>query len=103
YPYRALFKVLYELDYITKFEFTWCLYPLRDTSDQAIQLVIERITELRETYSNLEVLNEEMYDADPFIHYSNKLNIEKRITSSLSRIITSDNIYHCRMIRRAIS
>lgn len=58
FPYRALFKVLYELDHITKFEFIWCLYPLRDTSDEAIELVVERIRELRETYSNLEVLND---------------------------------------------
>ena len=34
------------------------LYPLRDTSDEAIELVVERIRELRETYSNLEVLND---------------------------------------------
>src|SRR5699024_8585179 len=43
FPYRAILKVLYAVENLSKFEFTWCLYPLTDTSDEAIQLVIERI------------------------------------------------------------
>lgn len=59
FPYRAILKVLYSLDYLSKFEFTWCLYPLKDTSDESIKIVIEKIQQLRQTYKNLDILNDE--------------------------------------------
>lgn len=59
FPYRAIFKVLAEFESITKFEFLYCLYSLRSTTDSAVRQAIERIYYLRETYPRLHILNEE--------------------------------------------
>lgn len=58
FPYRALFKIFLEFDYITRFEFLYCIYSLRSTSDSAIQEAIERIKYLRATYPNINILSE---------------------------------------------
>lgn len=59
FPYRALLKVLQTVEYLTKFEFTWFLYPAKDTSDEAINKIVQNILEMRETYKNIDSLNNE--------------------------------------------
>lgn len=58
FPYRAILKVFLSFDYITRFEFLYCIYSLRNTSDASIQKAIERIQYLRDTYPNINILND---------------------------------------------
>lgn len=58
FPYRAILKIFLEFDYITRFEFLYCIYSLRDTGDASVQEAIDRIKYLRETYSNINILSE---------------------------------------------
>lgn len=58
FPYRAILKVFLEVDYVTRFEFLYCIYSLRDTSEASIQEAIERIKYLRATYPNIDILSE---------------------------------------------
>lgn len=57
FPYRALMKIFLELDHITRFEFLYCIYSLRSTSDHAITNAISRINYLRDTYPNINILS----------------------------------------------
>ncbi len=58
FPYRALLKIFLEYDYITRFEFFYCIYSLKSTDDDAIKEAIERIQYLRDTYPNIGILSE---------------------------------------------
>lgn len=58
FPYRAILKIFLHFDYITRFEFLYCIYSLRDTGDRAVQTAVERIQYLRDTYPNIDVLND---------------------------------------------
>ena len=58
FPYRTLLKILMTYDYISKFEFLYCIYSMQDTSDFSVQQAIERIQYLRDTYPNINILNE---------------------------------------------
>ena len=58
FPYRAILKIFLEFDYITRFEFLYCIYSMRNTSDSAVQEAISRIYYLRETYPNIDILSE---------------------------------------------
>lgn len=58
FPYRALLKIFLAFDYITRFEFLYCIYSLRDTSNSSIQKAVERIQSLRDTYPNIDILSE---------------------------------------------
>lgn len=58
FPYRAILKIFLTFDYITRFEFLYCIYSMRSTSDDAIQEAIERIQYLRDTYPNIDILSE---------------------------------------------
>ncbi|HEK9097585.1 TPA: DEAD/DEAH box helicase family protein [Streptococcus equi subsp. zooepidemicus] len=58
FPYRAILKIFLEFDYITRFEFLYCIYSMRNTSDSAVQEAISRINYLRETYPNIDILSE---------------------------------------------
>ena len=58
FPYRAILKIFLIFDYITRFEFLYCIYSMRSTSDAAIQEAIERIQYLRDTYPNIDILSE---------------------------------------------
>lgn len=58
FPYRAILKILLEYDYITRFEFLYCIYSMRSTDEIAIQEAKDRIKYLRETYPNLDILSE---------------------------------------------
>lgn len=58
FPYRAIFKIFLNFEYITRFEFLYCIYSLRNTSDAAINEAVERISYLRDTYSNIDILSE---------------------------------------------
>lgn len=58
FPYRAILKIFLTFDYVTRFEFLYCIYSLRDTSDSSIQEAIERIQYLRDTYPNIDILSE---------------------------------------------
>lgn len=59
FPYRAFFKIMLEFDSITKFEFLYSVYNLSGTDAEDISFAIEKIYELRDSYSNIEVLSEE--------------------------------------------
>ncbi|NFN85902.1 DEAD/DEAH box helicase [Clostridium sporogenes] len=59
FPYRAILKILLEFNYITRFEFLYCIYSLRGTTKEYIQESIERIYYLRNTYPNIDILSEE--------------------------------------------
>ena len=58
FPYRTILKIFLEFEYITRFEFLYCIYPLRNTNDETIQDSIDRIKYLRETYPNIDILSE---------------------------------------------
>ncbi|MEG0962858.1 MAG: DEAD/DEAH box helicase family protein [Lachnospiraceae bacterium] len=58
FPYRAMLKIFLEFDYVSRFEFLYCIYSLRDTSDASIIEAIERIKYLRQTYPNIDILSE---------------------------------------------
>ncbi len=58
FPYRAILKIFLEVDYVTRFEFLYCIYSLCDTSEASIQDAIERINYLRATYPNINILGE---------------------------------------------
>lgn len=58
FPYRALLKIFLEFDSVTRFEFLYCIYSLRSTSDSAIQEAAGRIRYLRDTYPNINILSE---------------------------------------------
>lgn len=58
FPYRAILKIFLEIDYVTRFEFLYAIYSLRDTSDEAIRQAIDRIYYLRETYPNIDILSD---------------------------------------------
>ncbi|MEB2584693.1 DEAD/DEAH box helicase family protein [Bacillus cereus] len=59
FPYRAWFKVLKEVGYIRKLDFIYCLYPLRNTDEATIQLAVERVKYLQNTYVNPDILSDE--------------------------------------------
>lgn len=56
FPYRALFKVFLKLDYIRKFDFVLTIYPLRDTSDENIDNIVEEIRYLQQTYTDKQIM-----------------------------------------------
>ena len=58
FPYRTILKIFLEFEYVTRFEFLYCIYSLRNTSDASIQEAIDRIKYLRETYPNIDILSE---------------------------------------------
>lgn len=58
FPYRALFKIFLTFEHITRFEFLYCIYSLRDTSDDSIQEAVRRIQYLRDTYPKIDILSE---------------------------------------------
>ena len=58
FPYRAILKIFLSFDYVTRFEFLYCIYSLRNTSDSAIKRATERIQYLRDTYHNIDILSE---------------------------------------------
>ena len=58
FPYRAILKILAAVEYVTRFEFLYCIYSMKSTSDDAIQDTIERIQYLRDTYPNIDILSE---------------------------------------------
>jgi superfamily II DNA or RNA helicase len=58
FPYRAILKIFMEVDYVTRFEFLYCIYSLRDTSDNSIKQAIDRINYLRSTYPNIDILSD---------------------------------------------
>jgi len=59
FPYRALLKIFLEFDSISRFEFLYSIYSLRDTTPDTINRSIERIYYLRSTYPNIHILNEQ--------------------------------------------
>lgn len=58
FPYRAILKIFLSFDYVTRFEFLYCIYSLRSTNDSSIKEAIERIQYLRDTYPNIDILSE---------------------------------------------
>src|SRR5699024_5377633 len=56
FPYRALFKIFLEFDTVSRFEFLFSIYSLKDTEEWSIQEAINRINELRETYPNINLV-----------------------------------------------
>lgn len=58
FPYRAMLKLFLEFDHVTKFEFLYCIYSMRSTSERAVEEAAEKIRYLRATYPNLNILSD---------------------------------------------
>lgn len=58
FPYRMALRVIANLKYITKFEFVYSLYIGKHFGTRGEQEAIDRVLYLRETYPNIEILNE---------------------------------------------
>ncbi len=58
FPYRMALRVIAELGYITRFELSYSLYICKHFGTRGENESIERVQFLRETYPNIEVLNE---------------------------------------------
>lgn len=58
FPYRMALRVIADLGYITKFEFVYSLYIGKHFGTRGEQDAIDRVRYLRETYPNIEILNE---------------------------------------------
>lgn len=58
FPYRAILKIFLEVEYITRFEFLYCIYSLRNTDEASVKEAVERIQYLRSTYPNINILSE---------------------------------------------
>lgn len=60
FPYRACLEILKNLDYtrpLTFIEFSFCIYPMFDSTQKSIKLAIDNINYLRLNYPKLEVIN----------------------------------------------
>ncbi|MFL0475498.1 DEAD/DEAH box helicase family protein, partial [Priestia sp. 179-F W1.4 NHS] len=58
FPYRAWFETMRKVPFLRKLEFIYCLYSLKDTRPETIELAIEQMLYLQETYINPEILSE---------------------------------------------
>ncbi len=58
FPYRTALRVLSELGEITRFEFAYSLYIMKHFGEQGVIEALERVSYIRETYPNIEILNE---------------------------------------------
>lgn len=58
FPYRMAFRVLGELGYITRFEFAYSLYIGKHFGGRGEKEAIAVVNYLRETFPNIEILNE---------------------------------------------
>ncbi|TJX12681.1 hypothetical protein E9840_12285 [Tissierella creatinini] len=56
FPYRAILKIIKETLTLSRLEFLYCIYPLRSTSDIDINISIDNVFYIRETYPNIEAL-----------------------------------------------
>ncbi len=59
FPYRTWFKCMAQVPSIRKLEFIYCMYTLRDTREETINLAVERMLYLQNTYVNPELLSED--------------------------------------------
>jgi hypothetical protein len=58
FPYRMALRVIAKLGHITKFEFVYSLYIGRHFGTRGEEDAIERVQYLRDTYPNIDILNE---------------------------------------------
>ena len=58
FPYRMAFRVFAEVGYLTQFELAYSLYIVRGIGEAGENEAIERVKFLRETYPNIEILNQ---------------------------------------------
>ncbi|MEK4164859.1 DEAD/DEAH box helicase family protein [Bacillus sp. FSL W8-0672] len=59
FPYRAWLKVIKETNRIRKLDFIYGLYPLKSTESSVIDNAIDQIIFLQNTYSAVEILNDD--------------------------------------------
>lgn len=59
FPYRSFFKVLKELESISRLEFLYAIYTLKGSQNKDIENSIEIIKEIRESYPNINILSDE--------------------------------------------
>ena len=59
FPYRATLKVFLKFKQLSRLEFLYSLYALQGSQKEDIENAIEKVQYLRETYPNIEILNEE--------------------------------------------
>lgn len=57
FPYRAVLKVLLETEYITKFEFIYCIYVMKKYNIESLKEIVERVNYIRDTYSNVKLMS----------------------------------------------
>ena len=58
FPYRTALRVISELGEISRFEFAYSLYIIKHFGEQGVKEALERVAYIRETYPNIEILNE---------------------------------------------
>ena len=57
FPYRTAFRVLQEINEISRLEFAYSLYIVKNFGEQGVREVLSRIKYIRDTYPNIEILN----------------------------------------------
>lgn len=85
FPYRMALRVLAYLKYITKFEFVYSLYIGKHFGTRGEQEAVERVEYLRETYPNIEILNE-----------ANKRIVLEVLNSKFDTTLTFEDIWTSR-------
>ena len=58
FPYRMAFRVLKEVGQLTRLELAYSLYIIKHFGEQGEKEAVERINYIRNTYPNIEILNE---------------------------------------------
>lgn len=85
FPYRMALRVIAELGYINKFEFVYSLYIGKHFGTRGEQEAIERVQYLRDTYPNIEKLNE-----------ANKRIVLEALNLKFSTTLTFEDIWTSR-------
>lgn len=85
FPYRMALRVIAKLGHITKFEFVYSLYIGRHFGTRGEEDAIERVQYLRDTYPNIDILNE-----------ANKRIVLDSLNSKFDTTLTFEDIWTSR-------
>ena len=85
FPYRMALRVIAQLGYITRFELAYSLYIIKHFGRRGEEEAIDRVQFLRDTYPNIEVLNE-----------TNKKIVLESLNSKFDTTLTFEDIWTSR-------
>lgn len=57
FTYRAFFKILYNCESVSKFEFIYCIYTLNSDDESSINEAVDRVNYIKETYDNINLMS----------------------------------------------